>query len=112
LSRDELRVLIITFIGGLASILVGAVVVGVAVALAQQVQQAASLLSFAAITGALALVSALNIAWIVISVRLSVMRSNRLMRMLGSVAHLIMLAPVMLLCVCILTWIGIAAGVH
>jgi hypothetical protein len=38
LSRDEQRVLIITFVGGLASIIAGACVIGVAIAVARYVK--------------------------------------------------------------------------
>ncbi len=38
LSRDEQRILLITFVGGLASIIVGAAVIGVAVALAHRAE--------------------------------------------------------------------------
>jgi len=39
LSRDEQRVLLITFVGGLASIIVGAAVIGVAIALAHHAER-------------------------------------------------------------------------
>ena len=115
LSRDEQRVLIITFAGGLASILVGAVVLGGAVALAHYEETGNSLSSLAFGTGLAVALTALCTAVVLIMARLRRRgrRGEQLIATVLGVMYLILLMPLaLLLCLIILTWIGIAAGIH
>ena len=118
LSRDEQRALIITFVGGLASILVGAVVIGGAVALAHYEQKGQSLSDLAVLTGVSILLTALSAALVLVSVLskrrpLGKLRPFRLIwTVLGAICILLVISSALLLCALILTWIGIVAGIH
>jgi hypothetical protein len=114
LGRDEQRVLIITFVGGLASIVAAAVVVGGAIALAHYEQEGNSLSALAGGTGLAVLLVALSAAVVLLTFRPDgVNRSEKLIVTVLGGMYLIVLIPLALeLCLLVLTWIGIAAGIH
>jgi hypothetical protein len=118
LSRDEQRVLIITFIGGLASIVAGVCVIGGAIALVRLMKASHfSLLTLFVLT------ALYSLGWILIEI--SIRRLRRLRRHSSSdlpgwlgtptgrawlVSTLVMGVGVSI--VLLLVWIGIAAGIH
>jgi hypothetical protein len=104
LSRDEQRILIITFVGGLASIVAGVCVVGVAIALARGIR--AIHLPLSALVG-------LTVAYTgyVISIALDFRRRSR-SRPRSTVASIVLLLFYVALSICLLAWIGVAAGIH
>jgi hypothetical protein len=113
LSRDEQRVLIITFVGSLGSILVGAVVLGAAVAFARHEQKLNSLSSLAKSTGGSVLLMAFLGAMFFMSARFRREGAARVIWTGFSAIFLIFLVPVALLVlILMLTWVGIATGIH
>lgn len=113
LSRDEQRVLIITFVGGLASIIVGAVVLGGAAALAHYEQKVNSTSTLAAVTVGSAVVAVTSGAAMLVT---TILRGRRAFRLIATVFVvmdlIVVIASTALFCLSILTWIGIAAGIH
>ena len=113
LSRDEQRALIITFIGGLASIIAGAVVVGGAIALAHYEQKGLSLLVLVSFTGVAVFLTTMSVFVVLMAIRHG--RLNRpgrpIWMVLGVMYSIILIPSGLLLCLLILTWIGIAAGI-
>ena len=105
LNRDEQRVLLITFIGGFASIIAAAVVIGLALAIARYERRFNSLSGLAAgtvVTGAFA-------AW----GTYLLLPPRRPKGLAGSLIVLyIFTLSAFSFCAFILTWIGIAAGIH
>jgi hypothetical protein len=101
LSRDEQRVLIITFVGGLASIIAGACVIGVAIAVARYVRVSHyPLIAQLSWTGLYILFVAVLILY---------------RRRSGTIPPWIYSALLLLLVPAgefLLAWIGMAAGIH
>jgi hypothetical protein len=115
LSRDEQRLLLITFAGGLASIVVGAVMVGGSIALAQYWRHNGGL-------SGLAIYTATNVAVVLASwstVRLVQGSKDRTVLVIGRFPALLISRVVwtlailtsILLASVLLTWIGVGAGV-
>lgn len=113
LSRDEQRVLFITFIGGLASVIAAAVIIGLALAIARYERGVSSLPELAAYTVATGVFAVLGI-YLLLSPRPPTLlppgRAKRLVKTL--IILYIFTLTVAAFCVFILTWIGIAAGIH
>jgi hypothetical protein len=108
LSRDEQRVLLITFVGGLASIMVGAALVGVAFVLAHYEQKIhpQNWFTFGLTTGILVAMTVLLFVahW-------TIPRPDRgavYRRALALVDTLVALSW----CICILWLVGVVAGIH
>jgi hypothetical protein len=101
-SRDEHRVLIITFVGGVASIVVGASVIGGAIALVRAIKPAHSLLVF------LIFITAVYILVVV----LAAIAWNHWRRPGPRVAGISWLLAWVGLSILLLVWIGLAAGIH
>ena len=100
LSRDEQRVLIITFVGGLASIVVGAGIIGVAIALVRVVKPG-SLLGF------LILITVLDTFILVAGVNAGRLSGSR-----SKGALILWLFALVDFPILLLIWIGWAAGIH
>jgi hypothetical protein len=110
LSRDEQRILLVTFAGGLGSIIVGAAVIGVALALAHRAEGPGhsrsdlALSSIAAVAGFGFWVA--YVRWGVLG-----MPFRPLDRWPVS-SRFTVLVGALLVAGVALTWIGIAAGIH
>ena len=106
LSRDEQRVLIITFIGGLASVVAGACVIGAAIALVRAVKPHYGLMATLIIFTPLYFIA---MAW-----SFNVRRRRRGRRPLRMDMDLFILWLILclVLFILLLVWIGIAAGIH
>jgi hypothetical protein len=103
LDSSEQRQLVIAFVGGLGSIIVGACVLGIAAVLARDEERGQGF----TLIGLLGYTSTLGT---LIIVTLGGLRSERhLFRRISQIA-LIVLA--LLLTLMVLVWIGIAAGLH
>jgi len=101
LSRDEQRILMITFVGGLASIVVGACVIGGSIALARALKAARLPLDYLAIVTPMYI---FGVVWISYA-----RRHNPELRLLFSS---ILLLFCVVLFMFLLAWIGLAAGIH
>ena len=95
LSREDQRLLWVTFIGGVASFIVGAVIIGVAIALARYFAKDPALLAVITIS----------------STPLFVVPYFQARRRGVSILSLIPLWGVPFVVACLLSWIGIAAGI-
>ena len=101
LTPDEQRVLLITFAGGVGSIVVGAGVIGLALVLARHDRAPLSTLAVATV-GVLAVLLAMRFIN-------SVVEPPRGQKWIGDIGVIVGVAGCVVL---VLTWIGIAAGVH
>ena len=101
LSRDEQRVLIVTFVGGLASIIASACVIGGAIALARALQKGHFPLTPTYGTAAFILIGVLIITGLRSSSELLNFFAKLFLPLWGFPFALLLLA-----------WIGIAAGIH
>jgi hypothetical protein len=113
LNRDEQRTLIITFVGGLASIIFGAVILGSAIAVAKATAKPGQ-------AGAWALVAALAVVFaaqipLVLALQAALLRGVRqpVGRGIVRVVALAGVAGAILgLAITLLALIGLAAGIH
>ena len=113
LNRDEQRVLLITFVGGLASIIAAAVIIGSAIAIARYERSFNSSTGLAAGTIATGGFAIWSIYELLSPPSPELLPSRRPKGLAGRLVVLYMFtltAPTF--CILILTWIGIAAGVH
>jgi hypothetical protein len=110
LSRGEQRVLLVTFVGGLASIIVGAAVIGVALALAHRAEgpghSLADLAGYSVVTVVLFAFWVAYVRWGTLG-----MPWRPLDRWPVSSRFTVLVGAVLVAGVA-LTWIGIAAGIH
>lgn len=115
LNHDEQRILIITFVGSLASIVTGAVIIGGAIALVHS-EKGLSLSSLVSTTGLAVLLTAMS-AVMVLVVRkgkfVKLWKSDSPIRtVLGTIYLGMLVLSALGLIFTILTWIGVAAGIH
>ena len=105
LSRDEQRILIITFVGGLASIVVGACVIGGAIGIARSLRTDHYPLNDQFIgTATVTLIIAVFVIY-----RL---RAGAEYKPLLRLMLIVMVPVAVLLAMFLLAWIGLAAGIH
>ena len=113
LNRDEQRVLLITFIGGFASIIAAAVIIGSAIAIAHYERRINSLSGLAAGTVATGVFTVWSIHLLLSPPPPKLLPPRRPEGPAGSLFVLYIFtltAPTF--CILILTWIGIAVGIH
>jgi hypothetical protein len=101
MSRDERRLLMITFVGGLASIVAGVCVVGAAIALVRGMRAIHIPLGYLV---AFTLVYASFLIWIT--------QFRRKPGPMPMVSLILWLLIYVALAICLLAWIGLAAGIH
>jgi hypothetical protein len=104
LDGSEQRQLIITFVGGLASIIVGGCVLGVAAVLARNEERGQGFTLIGLMDGTASLGTFLVLSFLFMSTV-----KSRLAKRIFQVA---LIAFVLLLTLAVLVWIGIAAGLH
>lgn len=110
LDRNEQRILVITFVGGLASIIVGAAVVGVAIALAHRAERpGVSLAGLAAYSASAVVLFAFWVAYVRWGFR---GMPGRPLDLWPVSSRFGVLVGALLVASVVLTWIGIAAGIH
>lgn len=110
LSPDEQRLLLITFVGGLASIVAGVVAVGIAIAVARRTESLHSRLNLA-ITSAVVIASAVVGQIARLRAKRAPTRSRRWDLALSWTSTALLWTLIGALTLFVLIWVGVAAGV-